>query len=266
MSARRGEDEPTRRFMPEQPKTASVRTPVTAPTSESPRASRARARGSSTTKAAPARLAASFAETETTAEIPVVDSTTARPRRAVELDDGTLWYPGVSKRLPAPFWLRVFVWLLFFALLVGLAGLAVERYHPGWLAIFRKVSPSGVTTASTAGSSQGVGGAGLRRVRSTSRATTYAVAASSFSIVLVFDHPCWTRIASPAGSSHDLIAQTLPASASPEVVKVRSSASVYLGASTQQIAITSAGRTLGVVQAPRVGHSYDFISAASGGS
>lgn len=209
--------------------------------------------------------------TETTAEIPVVRASGTKSRPPVELEDGTLWYPGVSKRLPAPFGLRLAVWLLFFLLLVGLAGLAVEHYHPDWLSILRKTGPGTVATRAvrnggggqtgTTAATPAAGGGGLQLVRTGSSSTTYAVSARSYSIVIRFDHACWTRIASPAGSSHYLLQRTLQASESPKTVRVRGSSSVYLGAATKRITIVSAGHTLGVVQTPRVGQNYDFVPA-----
>lgn len=234
------------------------------------RAGTSRTRPSAVAPAGPSATSpAAPVGTEDTAEIPVVRATGTRSRPPVELEDGTLWYPGVSRRLPAPFALRLAVWLLFFLLVVGLAGLAVERYHPDWLSIVRNTGPAAAATSPVGGggpaaqttSTGAPAVGGLRLERTTSSASTYAVGASSFTIKLTFDHACWTRIAEPAGSSHYLVEGTLQASDSPKVVKVTTSASVYLGASTKSITIASSGHTLGVVQTPRVGHSYEFVPA-----
>lgn len=212
--------------------------------------------------------------TERTAEIPVVSAGGRAGggtgvRQPVELADGTVWYPGVSRRMPAPFPLRLGVWLLFLVLVLGLAGLAVQRYHPDWISFLRRTGPaaarghhagSGNPATATAGHHGATGAAGRLRVRSTTgSATTYVVPASSFRIVLRFPHPDWVRVTSPVGSSHDLVSQTLPASASPKTLRVHGSASVFLGAATTSIAIVSGGHRLGVVHSPQVGRNYDFV-------
>lgn len=216
----------------------------------------------------------SSGSTERTAEIPVVRPDGRRPQPPVELADGTLWYPGVSRRLPAPFSLRLVVWLLFFFLLVGLAGLVVQHYHPSWLSFLRRAAPSSTTSAAAgtktgAGSSSSTGGSvatggstgaatGFHRSGANAKSTTYAVPASSYSIVLRFTHPVWVEITSPIGSSNHVVEQVLATSDSPKVVRVHGSATVYLGASTTSLSIVAHGHTLGVVRTPDVGHDYDF--------
>lgn len=80
--------------------------------------------------------------TNITAEIPAVS---AGPSYGVLLPDGTVWYPGSAKRLPAPLLLRVVVWLLALAvLLAGLGDLAI-RYQPSWANPFRRVATTGST-------------------------------------------------------------------------------------------------------------------------
>lgn len=216
--------------------------------------------------------AGGYGATERTAEIPVVRA--SGTRSPVELADGTVWYPGVSRRLPAPFLVRLGVWLLFFLLLLGLAGLAVERYHPGWLSFLRYTAASGPTidgggsptgTGGSAGAGQGSAatgngtGSGLRLVSSGATSSTYAVPASSYKVVLTLTHATWVRIASPAGSTHYVVAQTYQGSASPLTVPLQGSSDVYLGAATTSLAVVVNGRTVGAVQAPAVGHDYRFV-------
>ncbi len=216
--------------------------------------------------------------TERTAEIPVVDGPGNRSRHPVELADGTVWYPGVSRRLPAPFLVRLGVWLLFFVLLLGLGGLAVERYHPDWLSFLRRTAPSGpqqsaigasgtsgggTTGTRAAGRTSGTGALSL--VSSSTTTTTYAVPTSSYRLVVTFPHAAWIEIASPAGSTHYLVAQTYQPSASPVRVRVSGTADVDLGAATTSIAVVSNGRTLGAVDSPSVGHTYRFAPSPGSG-
>ena len=87
-----------------------------------------------------------------TAEIPAVPMDRSY---GVLLPDGTVWYPGSNKRLPAPWPLRFVVWVLALVLLLMLSGVAVVRWHPAWLAPLRHtvgsapladVTPSHIST------------------------------------------------------------------------------------------------------------------------
>ncbi len=83
-----------------------------------------------------------------TAEIPAVR---AGPSYGVLLPDGSVWYPGSRKRLPAPLLLRVVVWILAFAVLFAAAGDFIIRDHPSWVAPLRHIVTPQATTASDAG-------------------------------------------------------------------------------------------------------------------
>jgi len=71
-----------------------------------------------------------------TAEIPAVP---AGPNYGVLLPDGTIWYPGSQKRLPAPLPLRIVVWALAFLVLIAAAGDFIVRTHPGWMDPLRRM-------------------------------------------------------------------------------------------------------------------------------
>ncbi|MGC9963245.1 MAG: hypothetical protein ABSE47_15265 [Acidimicrobiales bacterium] len=95
-----------------------------------------------------------------TAEIPAVR---AGPSYGVLLPDGSVWYPGSRKRLPAPLILRVVVWVLAFAVLFAGAGDFIIRYHPSWVAPLRHIvttqptAASGGTTTPTVATGNGKG-------------------------------------------------------------------------------------------------------------
>ena len=74
--------------------------------------------------------------TAITAEIPAVP---VAPAYGVLLPDGSIWYPGSKRKLPAPTPLRVTVWTLAFLVAIGGAGLIVEHYHPSWMDPLRHV-------------------------------------------------------------------------------------------------------------------------------
>lgn len=77
--------------------------------------------------------------TVVTAEIPAVP---AGPNYGVLLPDGTIWYPGSKKRLPAPLSLRIVVWALAFMVLLAAAGDFIIHSHPAWVDPLRKVAPA----------------------------------------------------------------------------------------------------------------------------
>ena len=93
-----------------------------------------------------------------TAEIPAVR---AGPSYGVLLPDGSVWYPGSRKRLPAPLILRVVVWVLAFAVFFAAAGDFIIRYHPSWVAPLRHIvntqpaASSGNTTTPTVATGKG---------------------------------------------------------------------------------------------------------------
>lgn len=229
-----------------------------------------------------------MAVAETTAEIPAV-STSGRapavgtPARAnwaegtvreqnvsVVLPDGSLWYPGTPKREPAPFVLRLVVWLLFFVLLLGAAGLAVEHVHPNWLAFARNDSSGAVVLPGTGGTPSGNAGAasgstvsgGFHLIRNSKSGATYATGAQHYSLVITFTHPVWTVVASPAGSKNFLLEQTLQPNASPKRVLIDGTASVQLSAATTSIGVIVNNKTVGSVADPAVGSTYIFRPTA----
>lgn len=205
---------------------------------------------------------------EVTAEIPAVRQT-GSSKPPVELADGTLWYPGVSKRLPAPFGLRLVVWLLLFVLVVAVAGLEVERLHPSWLAFLRRtgVSASAPTSTGKTTSTGGAGGAAkqgakhLALVSKGAKTTTYTVPSGTYEVVASCANRCWTTVASPAGSSHYVLAKTLTAKDSPTSVTVTGSSTVTFAAKATSIVIRAGKTTLGTITSPEVSHAYVFKPA-----
>ena len=199
-----------------------------------------------------------------TAQLPVVGAPRGGRSAPVRGPERAAWAPGAAPRLPAPFLLRLGVWLLFAALLVALAGLAVEHVHPTWLDFARKTQPSLVsvpgapTTTQGPTTPKGTTPGGFHEVSSSASGSVYATGTSSYALVLTFAHPVWTIVASPAGSQKFLVEQTLQPSASPKTVQVSGSASVILSASTESLAVTSGGKTLGTIPSPRASAKYTY--------
>lgn len=110
-----------------------------------------------TTTGALARPYGSDAETGTstsiTAEIPAVP---VGPSYGVLLPDGSIWYPGSRKKLPAPLPLRVVVWALAFLVLIAAAGDFIIHSHPSWVDPLRKhVNPAVRASLANGGSNTG---------------------------------------------------------------------------------------------------------------
>lgn len=89
-----------------------------------------------------------------TAEIPAVP-----PRRSygVLLPDGTVWYPDSKRRMPAPWALRMIVWVLALFAALGLAGLLVIITQPSWFTSLRHTvtAPSATTPGVGGGTNPG---------------------------------------------------------------------------------------------------------------
>ncbi len=224
-----------------------------------------RARSQATAPTAVTRLD-TVGSTEVTAEIPVLPSgTTEHHSYGVLLPDGTIWYPGSSRRLPAPFLLRLFVWFLFFLVVLGAVGLAVEHFHPTWLSFLRNTSSpaaAGPAAPSSSSSSTLATTSGFRRVAVSATGATYSVPASSYTIELTLFQACWTKIKSPASAATYLIEQTLLPSQSPKLVNVSGSSSVSLAAQASSITIRSGSTVLGKITAPKVAYTYTFVTSA----
>ena len=88
-------------------------------------------------------MAETQSSTVITAQIPAVP---AAPNYGVLLPDGSIWYPGSKKRLPAPLPLRVAVWTLAFLVILAAAGDFVIRDHPTWVDPLRRMVPASAGT------------------------------------------------------------------------------------------------------------------------
>lgn len=85
-----------------------------------------------------------------TAEIPAVP---VHRSYGVLLPDGSVWYPGSKRRLPAPWPLRFVVWVVALVLALMLIGLAVVELQPSWLTSLRHTVGSAPTVGAPPGQS-----------------------------------------------------------------------------------------------------------------
>ncbi|MHB8246144.1 MAG: hypothetical protein ACYDGN_12480 [Acidimicrobiales bacterium] len=114
--------------------------------------------------------------TVVTAEIPAVS---AGRNYGVLLPDGTIWYPGSKKRLPAPLLLRIVVWALAFLVLIAAVGDFIVRTHPAWVDPLRHRVPAAVRTPllSTGNSSSSANPSSSTPTQSSTPASTTAAVA-----------------------------------------------------------------------------------------
>jgi len=161
-----------------------------------------------------------------------------------------------ARRAPAPLSLRLVVSALLCMLLASASGVVAQRIHPKWFIGLENFVHPGLPAISSQ-HAQLLDRAVL--VSSTSAEITYAVPATSYSIVISVDHPCWFVVKSPAGGSSTLEALTMSPTASPMSIPVHGSSSISVAAQARVITITEGSKVLGTINAPRVGVTYSFI-------
>jgi hypothetical protein len=197
----------------------------------------------------------------TTAEIPRISAPVAQFPRG----DG--WHPEIERRLPAPWGLQLAVWALFALFVLGLVGLAVEHFHPGWISGWRNTIPTGQTSANTSSTSPGAGSTTLPTsklgklvlIAATKSSATYSVPTSSgFTLVVSTNIPCYTLVKSPPTESGYAFAATITAKQSPEVINLTGPASVSLGASASALTIKVGSVEIGTITPPQALLTYIF--------
>lgn len=210
--------------------------------------------------------------TSLTAEIPAVP---AGPSYGVLLPDGTIWYPGSRKKLPAPLLLRIVVWTLAFLVLLAAAGDFIIHTHPGWVDPLRRTVPaaSGVLdvhvprpTAGTSGTSGNGGSGGTPSTTSSAlrqanpqpanlpaATTAYTIAGvTSYQIVVKAAQATFVQInplvngvvgGAPLyqGTLQGGQTQTVPATGSTEL---------YVGYPGTTVQISANGKTIGAASVP----------------
>ncbi len=218
--------------------------------------------------------------TVVTAEIPAVP---AGPDYGVLLPDGSIWYPGSRKRLPAPLVLRVVVWTLGFLALLAGAGDFIIHTHPSWVDPMRRMVSVGALglPASTAktGTSTGVSSSshGLSLSLASPQpaglpayTTAYKVTGTSsytISISISSSGPCWTEatpiVNGALSTGAPLLSETLQAGETKSVHAVGPVA-VEVAASGATVKVTSRHKVLGTVNPPtRVPWNFWFEPTSS---
>ena len=187
--------------------------------------------------------------TAITAEIPAVP---VAPAYGVLLPDGSIWYPGSKRKLPAPTFLRVMVWALAFLVAIGGAGLIVEHYHPSWLDPIRHVvGPPGVLAGggSPTSTTQPATGSQSNKMEVTARgfrSVTYSVPAAPFVLTIKTTQRCYIQVKSLASGSF-LFNSTLALGADQQVTVPSGSATLEAYAGGSSLSVSVQGTQVGTV-------------------
>jgi len=161
-----------------------------------------------------------------------------------------------ARKAPAPLGLRLFVSALLFVLLASASAVVAEQIHPKWFSSFENYIRPGSPAISNQ-HAQLLDHVLL--VSSSPAAITYAVPATSYSVVISVDHPCWFVVRSPAGGSRTLEEMTMLPTASPMSIPVHGSSSIMVAAQTRSISISEGLKVLGTIKTPRAGVVYSFF-------
>jgi hypothetical protein len=194
----------------------------------------------------------SVGSTVVTAEIPAVP---VHRSYGVLLPDGSVWYPDSKRRLPAPWPLRFFVWVLALLLLLMLAGLAVVEWHPSWLAALRHTVgtaptvqvggqttlPGGSTPGTTTGSTSPASGTN-RCVATSATAQTCTLSASSYKITFTTTQAVSVEVKS-LSTGAVIYSATQPGGQS-HTIPVTGAATLVAAAKWGSFKVTQGGTTL----------------------
>jgi hypothetical protein len=168
--------------------------------------------------------------------------------------------------------LQILVWLLFVVFVAGLVGLAVEHFHPSWVANLRNTvgAPAGRATHHAVGSKSrskstaATRSAVLTETSSSAKGATYSVpTSSSYTLVVSVPNRCYIDVTSPPNSKSYAFASTIDASESPKSIPVKGPSTLLLGAQTISVAVKVAGKQVGVISSPKPGYIYTFLPSGS---
>jgi hypothetical protein len=203
--------------------------------------------------------------TTVTAEIPAVP---AGPNYGVLLPDGTIWYPGSQKRLPAPLLLRIVVWSLAFLVLIAGAGDFVIHTHPNWAQPLRRMVPTSGGTGSattiptkTGGSTPKTAAVSVSQTKPQpaglpSETTAYTVTGtSSYQLIVKAAGLTWIQACKVAygfieTSSPLFSGDIQPGQTETISVSTTSPIDLQVAASGATVTVLSGGKLIGTVAAP----------------
>ncbi len=201
--------------------------------------------------------------TAITAEIPAVP---VAPAYGVLLPDGSIWYPGSKRKLPAPSLLRITVWTLAFLVAIGGAGLIVEHYQPSWMDPLRHV-------VGTPGQSPGPGSSTvttrpapvsdkLQQTSQTTNSVTYSVPGSPYVLAIKTTQRCYVVVKSLENGT-DLFGSTIAAGTTQSVLVPSGSTTLEAFAGGSSLSVSVQGRPVGTVAVLRYAVTYNFRPTSS---
>jgi hypothetical protein len=140
---------------------------------------------------------------------------------------------GGPHQVEPPLGLRVAVWTTVLLLALGVVGVAVHHFRPGWLTKIHLVS--GGTSPAPAGSTGGAGHHAVPTVFVTDTtngpsAASVTVKAPVYSVVVTTGAPCWINVTTP-GSTKPVFSSTVPAGTTKTFTSSNGQLTVELGAS-----------------------------------
>jgi len=198
-------------------------------------------------------------QTAITAEIPAVP---VAPAYGVLLPDGSIWYPGSKRKLPAPAFLRVIVWTLAFLVVIGGAGLIVEHYHPSWMDPIRHVvGPPGVLAGGgngTGSTTQPAPGNSSNKMQKTAQgvnSVTYSVPAAPYVLTIKTTQRCYIQVKSLTSGTL-LYNSTLGAGVKLPVIVPSGSATLEAFAGGSSLSVSVQGTVVGTVS--RLGYAVIY--------
>ena len=201
--------------------------------------------------------------TAITAEIPAVP---VAPAYGVLLPDGSIWYPGSKRKLPAPTLLRVTVWTLAFLVAIGGAGLIVEHYHPSWMDPLRHVvgTPGQLATPSTTTETTRPASSSkeMKQTSQTANSVTYSVPGSPYVLAIKTTQRCYVRVESLT-SRADLFNATISADVTQSVLVPSGPTTLEAFAGGASLSVSFLGKPVGTVAVLRFAFTYNFNPTSS---
>lgn len=160
-------------------------------------------------------------------------------------------------RPPAPFGLRLAVWLVALVLVAAVAGLVVHQVRPQWLRSL-EVGAGPAQPAPVAPAASGAGGAAtpghaaasgsghrspVRQTQSGPNSAAVSVDGASFQVIVSTQAPCWVQVTSPAAFA-PAFSSVMPAGTTQTFASAAGQLTVQVGASKVLLQVRIAGKTV----------------------
>ncbi len=170
------------------------------------------------------------------------------------------------RRLRAPTSLKVLTWVAAVLVLAVVAGFAIQRWNPEWLAqshILRVASPQKAETSAGNGAGAGPTQAAslVTKGSFTLQSASYTINARNFTVGIATSGPCWVQVIS-ADSQTPLVSGVQPAGKLLSF-PAKGTMTVQVGASPVVVGITVDGKPAFVDRPHATPYTYTFTPAPS---